>query len=133
MYRILFFALIMLASGNAPKLMAQFVPGTIYLKLKHQEASAPLMQNYILDDSQNVSDEWRRWISKYNISQIVKPFKTPDPELQKIWRVSFNPEADAVDFCAELMKTAEFAYAEPAKYYYSFLPQMMSMPANNGI
>jgi subtilisin family serine protease len=99
---------------------AQNVPGIIYLKQKNEKIFVPERTNPDMPLSIDIPLIWEKWIQQYNIKYIIKPFKTPDPELQKIWRIEFDTNADANTFCKALLGTGDFSYAEPGQYYKSF-------------
>lgn len=67
-----------------------------------------------------LSTEWANLREKYQIWEMLPPFKTPDQELQKIYRVKITNSEMTDDFCKDLYSLGYIQYAEPAQMYTSY-------------
>lgn len=103
----------MLHAGTYPE-----VPGVVYCKLKPGSQLVPVVQQGVTGTEVNAF--WADLIVRYDIQEVIRPFKTPDPELQKIYRIRFNPKYSSAELCQALAHTGQFLYAEPAQRYFGY-------------
>lgn len=103
----------MLHAGTYPE-----VPGVVYCKLKPGSQPMPLVQQGMTHSEVNAY--WADLITRYEIQEVLRPFKTPDSELQKIYRIRFNPKFSSAELSQVLQQSGQFQYAEPAQRYFGF-------------
>lgn len=110
------FALLVISSVGEVLAQAHQVPGVVYFKVIPGVNEIPVFSK---GASTSLSKEWKLICSQYEVHEILKPFRTPDPELQKIYRVSFNPEFSSELICKSLNSIGGMQYVEPAQRYFS--------------
>lgn len=110
------FALIVISSFGDVLAQAHQVPGVVYFKVIPGVNEIPVFSK---GASPSLSKEWKLFCSQYEVHEILKPFRTPDPELQKIYRVSFNPEFSSELVCKSINSLGGMQYVEPAQRYFT--------------
>ncbi len=93
------------------------VPGTIYFKVTASGVQIPVFTHSAALD--HLSTDWEVQVEKFGIYEIVKPFKMSDPEVQKIYRLSFDPAVSGEPLIQWLQNMEGIQYAEPAQRYFA--------------
>jgi len=92
------------------------VPGRVYFKVSSIADPIPEFSSGKLV---SLPPAWKSICQTFEISEIVKPFQTPNLELQKIYRIQFNPQIPASEVCEALRAMGGMQYVEPAQRYFS--------------
>jgi len=107
---IVFFSVLLISELKSQTIDTSFVDGTVYIKV---HASS----NIILDPYNYSISGLNQVINEYGITEIIRPFKTPDISLQKIYRIKFTKWTKINHLIADLMKLGFLEYAEKAPLY----------------
>jgi serine protease len=92
------------------------VPGRVYFKVRSGSEAIPIFSG---GKPASLPSVWEAICHTYEVNEIVKPFHSPNSELQKIYRLQFNPQVPASEVCEALQALGVMQYVEPAQRYFS--------------
>lgn len=113
---LLCWALFVMGTSGDALAQAHQVPGVVYFKVIPGVEEIPVFSKRSFH---SLPREWQLFCNQFEVQEIVKPFKTPNPELQKIYRVSFNPDFSSELVCKALNLMGGMQYVEPSQRYFA--------------